>query len=256
VWADLVGQEPVVAVLRAAAAAAAEVVRGEAGTPLHGMTHAWLFTGPPGSGRSIAARAFAAALECPNDGCGHCDSCHQALAGTHADVAVIAPEGLSIKVEEARAIVMATAKRPTHSPWQVTLIEDADRLTDQAANALLKAIEEPPPSGVVLLCAPSLEDVLPTIRSRCRVVPLVTPAPAAVRDLLELRAIPEDRPEPGGPVNSHACVIAAVWSSSPATTRAAASAAACSCATTASCPTRASKTLTGRSRGCARAAAA
>jgi DNA polymerase-3 subunit delta' len=171
VFDALVGQDAVVAQLTAAVAG-------------QGMTHAWLFTGPPGSGRSIAARAFAAALECPNDGCGHCDSCHQALAGTHADVAVIAPEGLSIKVEEARAIVMATAKRPTHSPWQVTLIEDADRLTDQAANALLKAIEEPPPSGVVLLCAPSLEDVLPTIRSRCRVVPLETPAPAAVRDLL------------------------------------------------------------------------
>jgi DNA polymerase-3 subunit delta' len=171
VFDALVGQGAVVAQLEAAVAG-------------HGMTHAWLFTGPPGSGRSIAARAFAAALQCAEHGCGHCDSCHQTLAGTHADVAVVAPEGLSIKVEEARAIVMATSQRPTHSRWQVTLIEDADRLTDQAANALLKAIEEPPPSGVVLLCAPSLEDVLPTIRSRCRVVPLVTPAPAAVRDLL------------------------------------------------------------------------
>lgn len=171
VFDALVGQDAVVAQLRAAVAG-------------QGMTHAWLFTGPPGSGRSIAARAFAAALQCPDHGCGHCDSCHQVLAGTHADVAVIAPEGLSIKVEEARAIVMATSQRPTHSPWQVTLIEDADRLTDQAANALLKAIEEPPPSGVVLLCAPSLEDVLPTVRSRCRVAPLVTPAPAAVAALL------------------------------------------------------------------------
>lgn len=171
VFDGLVGQGAVVAQLLAAAGG-------------QGMTHAWLFTGPPGSGRSIAARAFSAALQCRDRGCGHCDSCHHALAGTHADVAVIVPEGLSLGVDETRAIVMATAHRPTQSAWQVTLIEDADRLTDQAANALLKAIEEPPPSGVVLLCAPSVDDVLPTIRSRCRVVPLVTPSAAAVAALL------------------------------------------------------------------------
>jgi DNA polymerase-3 subunit delta' len=171
VFDQLVGQSAVVAQLQAAAE----------GT---GMTHAWLFTGPPGSGRSVAARAFAAALQCKQHGCGRCDSCHQVLAGTHADVAVVVPEGLSLSVKEARAIVMATAPRPTHSPWQVTLIADADRLTDQAAYALLKAIEEPPPSGVVLLCAPSLEDVLPTIRSRCRIASLVTPSSSAVASLL------------------------------------------------------------------------
>jgi DNA polymerase-3 subunit delta' len=99
-------------------------------------------------------------------------------------VAVVVPEGLSVGVKEARAIVHATSQRPTHSPWQITLIEDADRLTDEAANALLKAIEEPPPSGVVLLCAPTVEDVLPTIRSRCRLVSLVTPSAASVAALL------------------------------------------------------------------------
>lgn len=171
VFDGLVGQDAVVEQLRAAAAG-------------QGMTHAWLFTGPPGSGRSVAARAFAAALQCRDGGCGHCESCHQVMAGTHADVAIVVPEGLSLSVKEARAIVMATSQRPTHSPWQVTLIEDADRLTDQAANALLKAIEEPPPSGVVLLCAPSLEDVLPTIRSRCRVAALVTPSAGSVAALL------------------------------------------------------------------------
>ncbi|MDP9182992.1 MAG: DNA polymerase III subunit delta' [Actinomycetota bacterium] len=176
VFDGLVGQEAVVAQLTAAAAG-------------QGMTHAWLFTGPPGSGRSIAARAFAAALQCPDRGCGHCDSCHQAVTGTHADVAVIVPEGLTLGVKETRAIVMATAHRPTQSRWQITLIEDADRLTDQAANALLKAIEEPPPSGVVVLCAPSLEDVLPTVRSRCRVAALVTPSPASVAALLESEGV-------------------------------------------------------------------
>jgi DNA polymerase-3 subunit delta' len=171
VFDQLVGQQAVVEQLEAAAAG-------------RGMTHAWLFTGPPGSGRSIAARAFAAALQCPHGGCGHCDSCHQVQTGTHADVAVVVPEGLSLGVKEARAIVHATSQRPTHSPWQITLIEDADRLTDEAANALLKAIEEPPPSGVVLLCAPTVEDELPTIRSRCRLVALVTPSAAAVARLL------------------------------------------------------------------------
>jgi DNA polymerase-3 subunit delta' len=171
VFDELVGQQAVVDQLEAAAAG-------------RGMTHAWLFTGPPGSGRSVAARAFAAALQCPHGGCGHCPSCHQVDAGTHADVAVVVPEGLSLGVKEARAIVHATSQRPTHSPWQITLIEDADRLTDEAANALLKAIEEPPPSGVVLLCAPTVEDVLPTIRSRCRLVSLVTPSAASVAALL------------------------------------------------------------------------
>ncbi|HUR50778.1 MAG TPA: DNA polymerase III subunit delta' [Mycobacteriales bacterium] len=171
VFDGLVGQQAVIGQLT-------DAVSGK------GMTHAWLFTGPPGSGRSVAARAFAAALQCPRSGCGSCDTCRQAMGGTHADVAVVVPEGLSLGVEETRAIVMATAHRPTQSPWQVTLIEDADRLTDQAANALLKAIEEPPPSGVVILCAPTLEDVLPTIRSRCRVVALVTPPSDAVAALL------------------------------------------------------------------------
>jgi DNA polymerase-3 subunit delta' len=171
VFDGLVGQEAVVAQLQAAALG-------------QGMTHAWLLTGPPGSGRSVAARAFAAALQCPDHGCGHCDSCHHAMAGTHTDISVIVPEGLSLGVKQTRAIVMATARRPTQSTWQITLIEDADRLTDEAANALLKAIEEPPPSGVVLLCAPSLEDMLPTIRSRCRVAALVTPSSASVAALL------------------------------------------------------------------------
>jgi DNA polymerase-3 subunit delta' len=151
------------------------------------MTHAWLFTGPPGSGRSVAARGFAAALQCEQRGCGHCSACHQALAGTHADVAVVVPEGLSLGVAEVRRIVAHTARRPTAGRWQVTLIEDADRMPDYASNALLKAIEEPPPRGVLLLCAPSVEDLLPTIRSRCRLVPLRTPPADAVAEVLVRR---------------------------------------------------------------------
>jgi DNA polymerase III subunit delta' len=184
VWNDLVGQERAVEVL-ANAARAAEMVR--RGQPAEGMTHAWLFTGPPGSGRSTAARAFAAALQCPQGGCGECDACHTVLAGTHADVEVINTSTLSISVKIARAMVMRAALHPAGGRWQVMIVEDADRLGDHGANALLKAIEEPTPSTVWLLCAPSLEDVLPTIRSRCRHVALRTPSSVAVADVLVRR---------------------------------------------------------------------
>jgi DNA polymerase-3 subunit delta' len=186
VFDDLVGQAPVVAQLQAAADAAARIVGGDE-TAGAAMTHAWLFTGPPGSGRSVAARGFAAALQCDDRGCGHCSACHQSLAGTHADVAVVVPEGLSLGVAEVRRIVAHTARRPTSGRWQVTLIEDADRMPEYASNALLKAIEEPPPRGVLLLCAPSVEDLLPTIRSRCRLVPLRTPPVEAVAEVLVRR---------------------------------------------------------------------
>ena len=148
------------------------------------MTHAWLFTGPPGSGRSVAARAFAAALLCPSGGCGQCASCHQVQAGTHADLLLIRPEGLSYGVKQTRDLVLRAAGKPTGGRWQVVLFEDADRCTEQAANALLKAIEEPAPRTVWLLCAPSAEDLVPTIRSRCRVVTLVVPASSAVAKVL------------------------------------------------------------------------
>ena len=172
VFGDLVGQDAVVAELRRAAAAAAAVLRGE---PATGMTHAWLFTGPPGSGRSVAARAFAAALLCPDGGCGHCPSCHQVRAGTHADLLLVRPDGLSYGVRQTRGLVLRAAGAPSGGRWQVVLFEDADRATEQAANALLKAIEEPAPRTVWLLCAPSAEELVTTIRSRCRLVVLRTP---------------------------------------------------------------------------------
>ena len=187
VWADLVGQERAVEQLRAAAAAAAAVLRGE---PSAGMTHAWLFTGPPGSGRSVAARAFAAALQCEQGeqhGCGRCAACRTALAGSHADVEVVSTELLSIGVKDTRELVRRAALSPSRGRWQVIVLEDADRLTEQAANVLLKAIEEPAPRTVWILCAPSAEDALPTIRSRCRPVRLVTPSSRAVADVLERR---------------------------------------------------------------------
>lgn len=170
VWHQLVGQRHVVARLRGA-------VAGD-------MTHAWLFTGPPGSGRSTAAVAFAAGLQCAEGGCGVCRSCHQVSVGSHPDVRVTRTEKLSIGVEEVRELVRSAALAPAVSPWQVMVIEDADRLTEQAANALLKAIEEPTPRTVWLLCAPTVEDVLATIRSRTRLVVLSTPGSEEVTDFL------------------------------------------------------------------------
>jgi chemotaxis protein histidine kinase CheA len=129
--------------------------------PGDGMTHAWLLTGPPGSGRSTAARAFAASLQCEQGGCGSCPACRTALAGTSADVEVVATTQLSIGVDAARSLVARAARTPVGGRWHVVVVEDADRLTEQAANALLKAIEEPTPRTVWLLCAPSVEDVIP-----------------------------------------------------------------------------------------------
>jgi DNA polymerase III subunit delta' len=171
VWDHLVGQPRTAAVLQAAASG-------------HGMTHAWLFTGPPGSGRSNAAVAFAAALQCEQAGCGECHACHTVLAGTHADVSVIRTEKLSIGVDEVRDLVRRAALAPVGRRWQVMVVEDADRLTDQACNALLKAIEEPTDRTVWMLCAPTIEDVLQTIRSRCRLVTLTTPTAADVTEFL------------------------------------------------------------------------
>ncbi|GLY05882.1 DNA polymerase III subunit delta' [Actinoplanes sp. NBRC 101535] len=180
------GQDEPVGILRRAAAAAARVVGGDPGAG--GMTHAWIFTGPPGSGRSETARAFAAALECERDGtgCGECHGCHTTMGKTHADVRFVAPEGLSISVHEMRALVLRAATAPSGGRWQVVVIEDADRLTEAAGNALLKAIEEPPPRTVFLLCTPSThpDDISVTIRSRCRVVALrQAPAEAVARAL-------------------------------------------------------------------------
>jgi DNA polymerase-3 subunit delta' len=177
VWDGLVGQKPVVQALAAAVAG-------------HGMSHAWLFTGPPGSGRSVAARAFAAALQCPEGGCGECRECRTAADGSHADVDVIATEGLSIKVALVRDLVQLAALRPSVGRWRIIIIEDADRLTafsDAPANALLKALEEPTPRTVWILCAPSVEDVIITLRSRSRHVRLRTPPAEAVAELLQRR---------------------------------------------------------------------
>ncbi len=176
VWADLVGQDRVVATLRNAVAGGR-----------HAMTHAWLVVGPPGSGRSNAAKAFAAALQCPQGGCGHCQTCRTALSGAHPDVTLVRTEQLSIGVDEVRDLVRRAAMSPTVGRYQVLVVEDADRITERGADALLKALEEPAPRTVWVLCAPTADDVIVTIRSRTRRVELATPSAEAVADLLVRR---------------------------------------------------------------------
>ena len=178
VFDDLVGQEHIIEILQGAVAAS------RTGEESQEMTHAWVFTGPPGSGRSSAAVAFAQALICPNNGCGSCNDCNSAKTHGHPDVEIIRTEGLSIKVEEVRELLTRVAWAPSMGGWRVVVMEDADRLTESAANALLKAIEEPGTRTVWLLCAPTLHDVLPTIRSRCRHLQLRTPSLEAVTNVL------------------------------------------------------------------------
>ena len=178
VYENLVGQDHITAILKGAVEAS------RSGIESQEMTHAWVFTGPPGSGRSSAAVAFAQALICPHMGCGECNECRSALNGSHPDVEIIRTEGLSIKVEEVRELLTRVAWAPSMGGWRVVVMEDADRLTESAANALLKAIEEPGNRTVWLLCAPTLHDVLPTIRSRCRHIQLHTPSDEAVAQVL------------------------------------------------------------------------
>ncbi|MEJ5946736.1 DNA polymerase III subunit delta' [Pseudokineococcus basanitobsidens] len=177
VWDDLVGQDEAVEVLRRAARPGSR-----------GLAHAWLFTGPPGSGRSVAARAFAAALLCETGtGCGECHACRTAVQGTHADLRVVATERLTLGIDVVRDLVQAAQRRPSTGRWRIVLVEDADRMLERTTNVLLKAIEEPPERTVWLLCAPSPEDVLPTIRSRSRSVRLRVPPPEDVARLLVRR---------------------------------------------------------------------
>jgi DNA polymerase-3 subunit delta' len=183
VWSTLVGQQDTIATLQRAVAG-------------QGMTHAWLFTGPPGSGRSNAAIAFAAALQCERGtGCGECHACRTALAGSHPDVSITRSETSMLYIKDMRDLVHRSALAPVERRHQVMIVEDADRLGDasgRTGNTLLKAIEEPTPKTVWLLCAPTTEDVLPTIRSRCRNVSLATPSPEQVaRFLVEQQGVSE-----------------------------------------------------------------
>jgi DNA polymerase III subunit delta' len=183
----------------AAAEAARAFVRGDVRELGNAMAHAWLFTGPPGAGRSVAAVNFAAALQCTDPtepGCGRCRNCHDVFADSHTDVLHIVPAELSIGIERMRGVRTEAAKMPTISPWRIIIIEDADRLSGAAADAILKTVEEPPEHTVIIMCAPSIdpEDFSPTLRSRCRHLYVPYPSVDHIVSLLvaECGATPED----------------------------------------------------------------
>ena len=180
-WNELIGQEFSVKTLQQASLDSKLALTGKV---VSGFSQAWLITGPPGSGRSTAARLFAATLQCEANGCGKCVSCISVKNGTHPDVHVITPTGLSYGIYDTKDLVREAAMLPSLGQWNIIILEDADRLTNEAGNALLKAIEEPAKLTMWILCAPSSKDVLITIKSRCRIVSLRTPPAEEIAELL------------------------------------------------------------------------
>lgn len=174
VWDAIVGQRPVVDMLSGIAE----------GDPSH-LTQSWLFCGPPGSGRSNVAIAFAAALECPRHGCGECPVCRSVMARSHPDVTVLATDKVTIGIDEVRDLVDKSEETPHTAPWHIIIIEDVDRMLERTTNVLLKEIEEPAERTIWMLCAPSPQDVLPTIRSRTRLVTLAVPRTRDVAEFIE-----------------------------------------------------------------------
>lgn len=176
VWDELLGQPEAIEQLQKAVA--------QKKTSLH---HAWLFTGPAGSGRSLLARAFSAALQCDQDGCGKCQQCSLALAGAHPDINLLATEKVQISIDEVRQLVSRSSTQSSIGEYRIAIIEDADRMTERTSNVLLKALEEPEANTIWMLCAPSVADLLPTIRSRTRSVVLRLPSIEEVATLLVQR---------------------------------------------------------------------
>jgi DNA polymerase-3 subunit delta' len=183
-WNELIGQEFSVKTLQQASLDSKSALTGKV---VSGFSQAWLITGPPGSGRSTAARLFAATLQCEANGCGKCVSCISVKNGTHPDVHVVTPTGLSYGISDTKDLVREAAMLPSLGQWNIIILEDADRLTTEAGNALLKAIEEPAKLTMWILCAPSSKDVLITIKSRCRIVSLRTPPAEEIAELLVKR---------------------------------------------------------------------
>jgi DNA polymerase-3 subunit delta' len=182
VWDELLGQPEAIEQLQKAVA-----------QKQSGLHHAWLFTGPAGSGRSLLARAFAAALQCDQDGCGKCQQCTLAIADAHPDINLLATEKVQISIDEVRQLVSRSSTSSSVGEYRIAIIEDADRMTERTSNVLLKALEEPEVNTIWMLCAPSVADLLPTIRSRTRNVVLRLPSIDEVATLLVQRdGVPQD----------------------------------------------------------------
>ncbi|MEY3561693.1 MAG: hypothetical protein RL068_845 [Actinomycetota bacterium] len=176
VWDELLGQPEAIEQLQKAVA-----------TKSNGVHHAWLFTGPAGSGRSNLARSFAAALQCSKDGCGDCQQCRLVQADSHPDVKLLVTERVTISIDEVRELVARSSMATSIGEYRVVIIEDADRMTERTSNVLLKVLEEPAEKVIWILCAPSVSDLLPTIRSRTRNINLRQPSTDEVTALLVQR---------------------------------------------------------------------
>jgi DNA polymerase III subunit delta' len=176
VWDELLGQPEAIELLQKALK-----------NKQSSMHHAWLFTGPAGSGRSLMARAFAASLQCEKDGCGQCQQCSLAMANAHPDINLLATERVQISIDEVRQLVSRSSTSSSVGNYRIAIIEDADRMTERTSNVLLKALEEPEQNTIWMLCAPSVADLLPTIRSRTRNVVLRLPSAEEVAQLLVQR---------------------------------------------------------------------
>ena len=183
-WNELIGQSLAIKTLQQAAVDSLKTANGNTTS---GFSQSWLITGPPGSGRSTAARLFAASLQCATSGCGTCPICTKVLKGTHPDVKTISPTGITYGIDDVKDLIQSSALMPAIGQWNIVILEDADRLTTVAANALLKSVEEPARNTMWILCAPSSQDVITTIRSRCRMVNLRMPPFDEIAQLLQTR---------------------------------------------------------------------
>jgi len=156
--------------------------------------HAYIFTGPRAVGKFMVARAFAAALLCPQGGCGTCNICRRVLEGKHPDVTVIKPAGKNIPVDAIRAVRMDAFRRPAEADRKVYIIKNAERMWEEGASTLLKVLEEPPGDVVFVLVTDNSGAVLPTIRSRCQEIRFANiPIEDLKEYLVETRGVTEAR---------------------------------------------------------------
>lgn len=203
IWDSMIGQPDAVRVLKAAALDGRRIAGSESTTEpgmtggQHGaLSHAWLITGPPGSGRSLAAKCLAAALQCTGTeiGCGQCPGCHTTMAGTNPDVDDISTDLVQFTIDDVKTWVERAYTAPSQGRWRVMLVEDADRMVERTSNVLLKSIEEPAERSIWILCAPTTEEVIPTIRSRSRSLVLRTPSAEDVAAYLaKEQGVPEQK---------------------------------------------------------------